>query len=54
MVKMEVLEVIKEPILVTLVPRHMEMEEFLRHQGYGGDILCLDQIMGYFRENPSQ
>ncbi len=50
----EVLEVIKEPILVTLVPRHMEMEEFLRHQGYGGDILCLDQIMGYFRENPSQ
>lgn len=39
----------KEPLLVTLVPRHGEMEEFLRHQGYEGDILNLDQILKNFR-----
>lgn len=33
------------PILVTLVARHNEMEEFLRHQGYQGKILCLDSIL---------
>lgn len=35
----------KEPLLVTLVARHGEMEEFLRHQGFSGEILCLDQIL---------
>lgn len=39
----------KEPLLVTLVPRHGEMEEFLRHQGYEGDILNLDRILEHFR-----
>lgn len=39
-----------EPILVTLVARHNEMEEFLRHQGYEGKILCLDRILSQFRE----
>lgn len=34
-----------EPLLVTLVARHGEMEEFLRHQGYEGEILCLNQIL---------
>lgn len=45
----EALEVTKEPVLVTLVARHMEMEEFLRHQGYGETILCLDQILENYR-----
>ncbi len=41
-----------EPLLVTLVPRHNEMEEFLRHQGYQGEVLCLDKILeGFRREN---
>lgn len=35
----------KEPLLVTLAARHGEMEEFLRHQGFVGEILCLDQIL---------
>lgn len=35
----------KEPLLVTLAARHGEMEEFLRHQGFAGEILCLDQIL---------
>ncbi len=35
----------KGPLLVTLVPRHGEMEGFLRHQGYEGKILCLEQIL---------
>ncbi|EOS48727.1 radical SAM/SPASM domain-containing protein [Lachnospiraceae bacterium JLR.KK009] len=35
----------KGPLLVTLVPRHGEMEGFLRHQGYEGEILCLEQIL---------
>lgn len=39
----------EEPLLVTLVARHNEMEEFLRHQGYEGDILCLDEILKNFR-----
>lgn len=39
----------QEPLLVTLVPRHNEMEEFLRHQGYEGTILSLDQILENFR-----
>ena len=34
-----------EPLLVTLVARHNEMEEFLRHQGFEGEILCLDEIL---------
>lgn len=38
-----------EPLLVTLVARHNEMEEFLRHQGYQGEILCLDGILKKFR-----
>lgn len=38
-----------EPLLVTLVARHNEMEEFLRHQGYEGDILCLDEILKNFK-----
>lgn len=37
------------PLLVTLVARHNEMEEFLRHQGYGGEILCMDRILEKFR-----
>ncbi len=39
-----------EPLLVTLVPRHNEMEEFLRHQGYQGEVLCLDKILEGFRQ----
>lgn len=39
----------QEPLLVTLVPRHDEMEEFLRHQGYAGTILNLDRILENFR-----
>ncbi len=39
----------QEPLLVTLVPRHNEMKEFLRHQGYEGTILSLDQILENFR-----
>lgn len=38
-----------EPLLVTLIARHNEMEEFLRHQGYEGEILCLDEILGNYR-----
>lgn len=41
----ENLEQTTEPVLVTLVARHNEMEEFLRHQGYEGEILCLDSIL---------
>ena len=33
------------PVLVTLVPRHNEMEEFLRHHGYQGDVLSLKEIL---------
>lgn len=43
------LEKTEEPLLVTLVARHNEMEEFLRHQGYKGAILNLDQILENFR-----
>lgn len=35
----------KEPIMVTLIARHKEMEEFLRCHEYTGDILCLKQIL---------
>lgn len=38
-----------EPLLVTLIARHHEMEEFLRHQGYEGEILCLDEILENYR-----
>lgn len=38
-----------EPLLVTLVARYGEMEEFLRHQGYVGEVLSLDQILDKFR-----
>lgn len=41
----ENLEKTEHPILVTLVPRHVEMEEFLRNHGYRGNILCLDKIL---------
>ena len=37
------------PILVTLIARHGEMEEFLRKHEYAGDILCLDKILETFR-----
>ena len=39
------LEETKEPLLVTLVARHGEMEEFLRHQGYKGEILSLQTLL---------
>lgn len=45
----ENLEKTTEPVLVTLVSRHNEMEEFLRVQGYEGTILCLDKILEEFR-----
>ncbi|MCI8490133.1 MAG: hypothetical protein HFJ04_07825 [Lachnospiraceae bacterium] len=45
----EVLSKTQEPLLVTLAPRHDEMEEFLRHHGYEGVILKLDQILNKFR-----
>lgn len=45
----ENLQKTKEPLLVTLVARHNEMEEFLRHRGYEGDILSLDEILSNFR-----
>lgn len=35
----------REPLLVTLIARHGEVEEFLRHRGFAGEILCLDQIL---------
>ena len=38
-----------EPLLVTLVARHSEMEEFLRCRGYEGVILNLEQILKKFR-----
>lgn len=38
-----------EPLLVTLVPRHNEMKEFLRHRSYSGIILDLEQILKKFR-----
>ena len=41
----------REPLLVTLVPRHGEMEEFLRHQGYTGEILCLDAIINEIQQD---
>lgn len=34
-----------EPLLVTLVARHNEIEEFLLHQGYKGEILRLEKIL---------
>ena len=39
------LEETKEPLLVTLVARYGEMEEFLRHQGYKGEILSLQTLL---------
>lgn len=39
------LENLKTPLLVTLVARHDEMEEFLRCHGYGGEILSLKGIL---------
>lgn len=33
------------PLLVTLVPRHNEMEEFLRNHGYKGNVLNLAEIL---------
>lgn len=36
------------PLVVTLVARHNEMEEFLRYQGYEGEILCLEEILRSF------
>ena len=35
----------KEPLLVTLIARHGEMEEFLRQHEYAGEILCLEKIL---------
>ena len=35
----------EEPILVSLIARHNEMEEFLRKHEYTGEILCLDKIL---------
>lgn len=45
----ETLKNTAEPLLVTLVARHQEMVEFLRHQGFEGEILCLDDILSEFR-----
>lgn len=41
-------------ILMTLVVRHDEMEEYLRHQGFSGKILCLDEILSAFHCNNSK
>lgn len=38
----------KEPLLVTLIARHGEMEEFLRKHEYTGEILCLEEILKEF------
>lgn len=35
----------EEPLLVTLIARHGEMEEFLRKHEYTGEILCLEKIL---------
>lgn len=37
------------PLLVTLVPRHGEMEEFLRNHGYEGEILSLKELLNDIR-----
>ena len=37
---------IEEPLLVTLIARHGEMEEFLRQHEYAGEVLCLEEILG--------
>lgn len=37
------------PLLVTLIARHNEMVESLRHLGFEGEILCLDEILDNFR-----
>lgn len=37
------------PLLVTLIARHNEMVESLRHLGFKGEILCLDEILENFR-----
>lgn len=39
------LEVLQSPLLITLVPRHNEMVEFVSKRGYTGDILCLKDIL---------
>ncbi|MEG1875955.1 MAG: radical SAM protein [Lachnospiraceae bacterium] len=36
---------IQEPILITLIPRHNEIEENLRNLGYKGEILSLRRIL---------
>ena len=36
----------EEPLLVTLIARHGEMEEFLRQHEYAGEVLCLEEILG--------
>lgn len=41
----ENLKQLQIPLMVTLVPRHKEMEEFLRKHEFAGDILCLKEIL---------
>lgn len=41
----ENLKKLELPLLVTLVPRHGEMEEFLRNHGYEGEILSLKELL---------
>ena len=36
---------LQEPLMVTLVARHYEMEEFLRKHGFEGEILCVKEIL---------
>jgi len=42
----EVLSEVKVPILVTLAARHNEMEEYIRHRGFKGTILSLEELLG--------
>lgn len=46
----ENLKQLQLPLMVTLVPRHKEMEEFLRKREFAGDILCLKEILEQFGE----
>lgn len=47
----DLLKFLDTPILVTLAARHNEMEEFIRHRGYKGTILSLEELLDEANEN---
>lgn len=42
----EVFAEVNAPILVTLAARHNEMDEYIRHRGFNGTILSLEELLG--------